>query len=148
MTQTSKHKKFGGVRNSKVRQNAIKNGWRSGLEETLAADLKSKGIDYEYEQHVLKFEVPSRIARYTPDFYIKTKSGKTIIVESKGQFKVANRQSMILVKKQHPDIDLRFVFSRSKETISKTSKTTYAMWCDKHGFLYADRKVPEGWLNE
>jgi len=148
MTQTSKHKKFGGVRNSKVRQNAIKNGWRSGLEETLAADLKSKGIDYEYEQHVLKFEVPSRIARYTPDFYIKTKSGKTIIVESKGQFKVANRQSMILVKKQHPDIDLRFVFSRSKETISKTSKTTYAMWCDKHGFLYADRTVPEGWLNE
>jgi len=148
MTQTSKHKKFGGVRNLKVRQNAIKNGWRSGLEETLAADLKSKGIDYEYEQHVLKFEVPSRIARYTPDFYIKTKSGKTIIVESKGQFKVANRQSMILVKKQHPDIDLRFVFSRSKETISKTSKTTYAMWCDKHGFLYADRTVPEGWLNE
>jgi len=148
MTQTSKHKKFGGVRNSKVRQNAIKNGWRSGLEETLAADLKSKGIDYEYEQHVLKFEVPSRIARYTPDFYIKTKSGKTIIVESKGQFKVANRQSMILVKKQHPDIDLRFVFSRSEDTISKTSKTTYAMWCDKHGFLYADRKVPEGWLNE
>lgn len=148
MTQTSKHKKFGGVRNSKVRQNAIKNGWRSGLEETLAADLKSKGIDYEYEQHVLKFEVPSRIARYTPDFYIKTKSGKTIIVESKGQFKVANRQSMILVKKQHPDIDLRFVFSRSEDTISKTSKTTYAMWCDKHGFLYADRTVPEGWLNE
>jgi len=148
MTQTSKRKKFGGVRNSKVRQNAIKNGWRSGLEETLAADLKSKGIDYEYEQHVLKFEVPSRIARYTPDFYIKTKSGKTIIVESKGQFKVANRQSMILVKKQHPDIDLRFVFSRSKETISKTSKTTYAMWCEKHGFLYADRTVPEGWLNE
>tara|TARA_B100000767_G_scaffold155933_1_gene146638 strand:+ start:681 stop:1127 length:447 start_codon:yes stop_codon:yes gene_type:complete len=148
MTQTSKRKKFGGVRNSKVRQNAIKNGWRSGLEETLAADLKSKGIDYEYEQHVLKFEVPSRIARYTPDFYIKTKSGKTIIVESKGQFKVANRQSMILVKKQHPDIDLRFVFSRSKETISKTSKTTYAMWCEKHGFLYADLTVPEGWLNE
>tara|TARA_R100000544_G_C2198197_1_gene45302 strand:- start:61 stop:507 length:447 start_codon:yes stop_codon:yes gene_type:complete len=148
MTQTSKRKKFGGVRNSKVRQNAIKNGWRSGLEETLAADLKSKGIDYEYEQHVLKFEVPSRIARYTPDFYIKTKSGKTIIVESKGQFKVANRQSMILVKKQHPDIDLRFVFSRSEDTISKTSKTTYAMWCEKHGFLYADRTVPEGWLNE
>lgn len=147
MTQTSK-RKLGGVRNSTVRQNAIKNGWRSGLEETLAADLRSKGIDYQYEENVLKYEVPSRMARYTPDFYIKTKSGKTIIVESKGQFKVANRQSMILVKNQHPDIDLRFVFSNSKQRISKTSKTTYAMWCEKHGFLYSDRTVPEEWLNE
>lgn len=147
MTQTSKRKKFGGVRNSTVRQNAIKNGWRSGLEETLAADLHSRGVDYEYEEHVLRFVVPSRTARYTPDFYIKTKSGKTIIVESKGQFKTDNRQRMILVSQQN-DIDLRFVFSNSNQRISKTSKTTYGMWCDKHGFLYADRTVPEEWLNE
>ena len=147
MTQTSKRKKFGGVRNSTVRQNAIKNGWRSGLEETLAADLRSRGVDYEYEEHVLKLTIPSRISRYTPDFYIKTKSGKTIIVESKGQFKTDNRQRMILVSQQN-DIDLRFVFSNSNQRISKTSKTTYGMWCDKHGFLYADRTVPEEWLNE
>jgi hypothetical protein len=143
MTQTSK-RKLG----SSVRANAIKHGWRSGLEESLAADLRSKGVEYEYETQVINWVVPSRNARYTPDFWIKTKSGKTIVVESKGRFITNNRQQMILVKAQHPELDIRFVFSNSRQKISKQSKTTYGMWCEKHGFLYADKTVPQEWLNE
>ena len=55
---------------------------------------------------------------------------------------------MILVKQQHPELDIRFVFSNSRQKISKQSKTTYGMWCEKHGFLYADKTVPQEWLNE
>ncbi len=133
---------------SKVRANAIKNGWRSGLEETLAADLRSKGIEYKFEPTTLRYNVPSRVARYTPDFWVTTRTGKVIVVESKGKFVTANRQLMLLVKAQHPDLEIRMVFSRSKETISKTSSTSYAMWCDKHGFQYADKLVPQEWLDE
>ncbi len=143
MTQISK-RKLG----SSVRANAIKHGWRSGLEESLAADLRSKGVEYEYETQVINWVVPSRKARYTPDFWIKTKSGKTIVCEAKGRFITNNRQQMILVKAQHPELDIRFVFSNSRQKISKQSKTTYGMWCEKHGFLYADKTVPQEWLNE
>ena len=133
---------------SKVRANAIKNGWRSGLEEALAADLRSQQIEYKFEQTTLSYQVPARKARYTPDFWVTTRTGKVIVVESKGRFLTANRQLMLLVKAQYPDLDIRMVFSRSKTTISKTSSTTYAMWCEKHGFLYADKLVPKEWLNE
>lgn len=50
------------------------------------------------------------------------------------------------IKAEHPDLDIRFVFSNSKQRISKTSKTTYADWCLKHGFQYADKEVPKEWL--
>ena len=134
--------------NSKVRKQALANGWRSGLEESLAAFLNSKGITFEYEQNKIEYIVPARGAKYTPDFYIKTKSGKTIIIETKGRFVTADRQKMILVKQQHPELDIRIVFSNPKTKISKQSKTTYGMWCEKHGFPYATKVVPEEWLNE
>jgi hypothetical protein len=133
---------------SKVRAAALKHGWRSGLEESLAADLRSKGITFEYEQHKIEYTVPQRQAKYTPDFYIKTRSGKLIIIESKGRFVTANRQMHLLVKQQYPELDLRFVFSNPKQKISKQSKTSYAMWCQKHCFLYAAKFVPQEWLNE
>ena len=52
------------------------------------------------------------------------------------------------MKAQHPGRDIRFVFSNSRAKISKASKTTYAMWAEKHGFKYADKLVPEAWLRE
>ena len=134
--------------NSTTRQRAIANGWRSGLEESLAADLRSKGVEFEYEEHKIEYLVPERRAKYTPDFYVYTRSGKLIIIESKGRFVTANRQMHLLVKQQYPDLDLRFVFSNPNQKISKQSKTTYGMWCEKHGFLYAAKVVPQEWINE
>lgn len=136
------------LQTSKVRAAALKNGWRSGLEEKVAAELDRHGIRYEYEQNSISFVVPSRTAKYTPDFYVTSRSGKLIICESKGRFVTADRQKHLLVKAQHPELDIRFVFSNSRQTISKTSRTTYAMWCEKHGYLYADKLVPKEWLNE
>ena len=49
--------------------------------------------------------------------------------------------------RQHPEFDIRFVFTSSKNKISKNSKTSYADWCDKNGFLYADKFIPEEWFN-
>ena len=69
-------------------------------------------------------------------------------MESKGRFVTEDRQKHLLVKKQHPELDIRFVFSNPRARISKTSATTYAAWCDKHGFLYAEKFIPAAWLKE
>ena len=61
---------------------------------------------------------------------------------------VKDRQKHLLIKVQHPELDIRFLFQRSKSRISKTSKTTYADWCEKHGFLYCDLHIPKEWLME
>ena len=54
----------------------------------------------------------------------------------------------LLFKEQNPTIDIRFVFTNSKNKINKKSKTTYADWCDKYGFKYADKVIPEEWFSE
>ena len=143
--------KFGGgsLTKSDLTSVGIKNGWRSGLEESLAAHLSKKGIAYEYEQHKITYVVPERPqAKYTPDFYVTTRTGKVIIVETKGRFVTSDRQKMLLVKEQHPQLDIRMVFSNPNTRISKQSQTTYADWCLRHGYLYAAKVVPEEWLNE
>ena len=126
----------------------LKHGFRSGLEVTFAQDLDDKNIKYEYEGTVIKYTRPESSHRYTPDFTVESKSGKTIIIETKGRFVSADRVKHLLVKRQHPELDIRFVFSRARQRLSKRSKTSYADWCDRHGFMYAEGKIPEEWLNE
>ena len=138
---------------SKVKQLAIKKtskqvglqyGFRSGLEESIAKKLTSQGVGFTFEELVIKYNRPQREAKYTPDFVL----GNGIIIESKGRFVTADRQKHILVKTQHPELDIRFVFSNSRSRITKMSKTTYGDWCDKHGFKYSDKEIPEAWLKE
>lgn len=127
-----------------VRQVALKHGFRSGLEDTIAAKLKADGVPYKYEELVINYIKPARKAKYTPDFVLDN----GIIVESKGRFVVADRQKHLFVKEQHPELDIRFVFSNSKQRISKTSTTTYADWCVRYGFKYADKMIPKEWIDE
>jgi len=124
----------------------LEHGFRSGLEEKLAAELDAKGVPVKYEDPdaVILYEKPAKKSRYTPDFVLPN----GIIIESKGRFVTADRQKHLLVQQQHPEKDIRFVFSNSRQRISKQSKTTYAMWCEKHGFKYADRSIPDEWLRE
>lgn len=121
----------------------LKHGYRSGLEDKVAKALQDLGIDPRYEQEKITYVVPARKATYTPDF--KLPNG--IFVETKGRFVVADRQKHLFIKAQHPELDIRFVFSNSKAKISKTSQTTYAMWCEQHNFKYADKEIPQEWLN-
>jgi len=122
----------------------LRYGFRSGLEERVAAQLTKLGVHFTFEQEKIEYTVPARTARYTPDFVLEN----GIIIETKGRFVTADRQKHLLVKKQFPHLDIRFVFSNSRTRISKTSKTTYAAWCEKHGFLYADKIVPLAWIRE
>lgn len=123
---------------------SLKYGWRSGFEEALGNQLTSLGHRFKFEELVVPFTQPVKPRKYTPD--IDLLNG--IIVESKGRFLTSDRQKHLLVKAQHPDLDIRFVFSNSRTRISKQSQTTYARWCQTHGFAYADRRIPLEWLRE
>lgn len=119
-------------------------GFRSGLEEQVAQQLKDAGVAYDYESIKLQYIKPARSAKYTPDFILPN----GIIVETKGRFVVEDRQKHLILKDQHPKLDIRFVFSNSKTKISKNSKTSYADWCVKYGFTYADKLIPKAWFDE
>lgn len=118
--------------------------YRSGLEDNIAKQLERANIAYEYEKVKIKYVKPATKHTYTPDW--KLPNG--ILIESKGIFSVEDRQKHLLIQKQYPELDIRFVFSNSKTKIGKESKTSYADWCKKHGFLYADKLIPDKWLRE
>jgi hypothetical protein len=121
---------------------AAKYGFRSGLEMEIDESRKSRGIDGEYEKHIIKYTKPETHHKYHPDF--KLPNG--IFVETKGRFLTADRKKHLLIKAQHPELDIRFLFQNSKTRISKSSKTTYADWCIKYGFKFADKEIPAEWL--
>lgn len=114
--------------------------YRSRLEERLARWLELNGQQFEYETLRLDYTVS---AVYTPDFILPN----GVILEAKGYFKPEDRRKMLAVKKQHPDLDIRLVFQAPHNTLTKTSKTTYAKWAEKHGFLWAPSyDIPLEWF--
>jgi hypothetical protein len=123
---------------------AKKYGFKSGLEENISNQIEGKGIEVQYESEKVAYTIPASEHTYNPDF----KLPNDIIVETKGRFVLADRKKHLLVKEQNPNLDIRFVFSNSQNKINKKSKTTYADWCDKHGFKYADKEIPDSWFSE
>jgi hypothetical protein len=123
---------------------AIKHGYRSGLEDKISEQLKSLSVPVRYEELKISYSVPESLHTYTPDFELPN----GIIIESKGRFVAADRKKHLLIKQQYPHLDIRFVFSNSRAKINKGSKTSYADWCNKFGFLYADKLIPKEWIDE
>ena len=128
---------------SERRRHAIKNGYRSGLEDDIAKDLKDRGVNFEYEKLKVQWQLLEN-KTYTPDF--KLPNG--IIIESKGRFVQADRKKHLIIQDQHPFLDIRIVFSNSRSKLYKGAKSTYGDWCNKHGFLYADKRIPDEWLTQ
>ncbi len=121
----------------------INRGYRSGLENKVNEQLKNIGIVFTYETLKIEWE-DLAYRKYTPDFILSN----GIIIETKGLFTASDRRKHLLIQKQHPELDIRFVFSNCNSKLNKRSKTTYASWCDKHNFLYATKKVPLDWTSE
>lgn len=129
--------------------------YRSGLEDRVVNQLDSLNTDYDYEKHKILYQVPASEHKYTPDFTIKTANG-IIFVETKGIWDYTDRYKHLLIRQQHPELDIRFVFSNSRAKIRKGSKTTYADICNGKGtgkfkdvtWQYADKLIPEAWLDE
>lgn len=120
---------------------------RSKLESKFEEILKESKIEYEYETTKIPYIVPESNHNYIVDF-----SGSNgIQYEVKGWLSDhQERQKYILVKQQHPDLDLRFVFDNPNKLCGGT-KYSHAKWADKFGFRWCSIKDVEqiqSWLNE
>lgn len=123
---------------------ALVGRYRSKSEERVAGHLNELGVAYDYEPKdgKLTYQI-ERSALYLPDFVLKDTG---IILEVKGYMDSADRSKYRRIKKSNPQADIRFVFDRPHNTLSPTSKTTYAQWAEKNGFPWCDKIIPPNWL--
>lgn len=135
--------------------------YRSKLEERVAEQLEQGGVAYAHEAKWVRYVVPEREAKYLPDF--SDPDGCPIIIEAKGRFGGGNprfrqsnssdsakeRQKLILLKEQHPELDIRLVFERASSPIYPKSPTSQGKWATDHGFKWSDKGiVPQAWIDE
>jgi hypothetical protein len=126
-----------------MKRHHLKHTYRSGLEEEAAAFLKPRQKKVEYEKLKIEWE-DLKYRTYTPDFELDN----GIIIETKGIFSAADRRKHIEIQRQHPTLDIRFVFSNANAKLYKGAKSRYCDWCEQKGFKWAHRVIPEGWLLE
>ena len=129
---------------SKARASAIKHGYRSGFEHKIADQLTESKNKFEYETTVIQYIKPETKHTYTIDFTLPN----GILVETKGRWVLEDRKKHLLIKEQHPELDIRMVFQNPNGKIRKGSKTTYADFCNKHGIIWAEKTIPNNWLNK
>lgn len=107
--------------------------FKSKLEENFA-----RKFSLPYETDVLPYVITHK---YHPDW----KLGEKIYLETKGRWTGADRSKIRLVMEQN-DAEVVMVFQNETLKLSKSSKTSYADYCDKHGirwFRYDDPKLAE-----
>ena len=120
-------------------------GYRSGLECSVGAQLNAAKVRWEYESERIPYT--PKVKTYTPDFILKGK-GVKFYVETKGRFLGSDRSKHLLLKEQHPQLDIRFVFTNPNQKLYKGAKTTYGEWCKKYGFIFSKGSIPESWIRE
>ena len=128
------------MRKKRKKRSSPTSKYRSGFEQTLANQLQRSGVAFEYETVKLEYQ---KIATYTPDFILPN----GIIIEAKGVWTVEDRTKHLLVRQQHPHLDIRLVFMNAFNKIRKGSNTTYARWCEKKNIIYANKTIPKSWLS-
>jgi len=117
--------------------------YRSGLEHEAATFLETRQKIVSYEKLKIEWE-DLKYRTYTPDFELDN----GIIIETKGLFSAGDRRKHLEIQRQHPKLDIRFVFSNARSKLYKGAKSRYCDWCDQKGFKWAHRVIPEGWLIE
>lgn len=137
------------------------NFWRNGsagrkfdsrFEGNVNASLEASGVPFALTNKDRAAALPYQrpVSHYHPDFTVMGPDGSVaFLVEAKGRFLSEDRTKLLLVKQQNPGTDIRLLFYRPTDKLSKSSATTYAGWCEKHGFPWAKGpNIPEEWINE
>lgn len=117
---------------------------KSKLEKTVYGILHSRMGKVAYEPDTFSYVQPAKRRTYTPDFRV----GKDKYIEVKGRLTKDDRDKLVWMKEQRPDITVYLLFSTGHNKIRRGSPTTYGEWADKNGFEWSDMKagIPEHWL--
>jgi hypothetical protein len=115
-------------------------GYASEFERKVAADLTERGVSFDYEEEQLLYEIP---CAYTTDFTLPN----GVIVEAKGYMDADERRKLRELKRAHPDRDIRLLFQRASNRISRAVRSlTYGQWATRAGYLWAEGRIPDTWL--
>ena len=117
------------------------NPYKSKLERRVAQQLRLQKVPFAYENILISYLMEST---YVPDFVLD--SG--IVIEAKGYLRPEDRRKHLCIQRQQPHWDIRFVFENAYQTLNKKSAMTYAQWCDRHGFLWAHKTIPQEWIRK
>lgn len=120
----------------------VKNQFEFDTYKGLVHELP-EGATLEYETEKLVYTTTST---YLPDFVLTKKDGSKIYIEAKGFFDYDAQRKMVAVKTQHPELDIRMILYKDSP-LRKGSKLYYSGWCEKNGFPYAIREIPEEWFS-
>jgi hypothetical protein len=101
---------------------------RSYEERIVQEALAGLSLPFQYECKKLDYVLRKK---YTPDFSVDG-----VHVEVKGWWPPEDRAKLKAVRLGNPDDVLVVILVRPETKISKTSKTTYAEWCDKWGISW------------
>lgn len=113
--------------------------FRSKLEQKVSEKMHNEKIKHQYESSSFTYVVPATGHTYTPDFTLSNE----VYLECKGAHRwggldKSTRNKMIYMKEQWPGSDIRFIFDKVGNKLSKAKKSkTWEKWCDQNGFEYA-----------
>ena len=120
---------------------------RSKLELKFEEILKDFEVEYDYEVTKIPYTIPESKHTYTVDWTLLN----GMLIETKGYLSDhQERYKYVLLKQQHPDLDLRFVFDNPNKVCGGT-KMTHAKWAEKYGFKWCGIKDVEqihSWVKE
>ena len=118
------------------------NTFRSDLEGRVADQLEKQRVEFTFEPKLnrIGYSVPKK---YQPDFLLPN----GILIEAKGWFKSEDQRKHKLIKEQHPEIDIRFVFQKLKSKV-QGGRFTCQEWCEKYDFQFAEAIIPNSWIHE
>ena len=108
-------------------------GYRSMFEVRFKALCTAKKINLNYEVKTVDYQ--HKPQKYTADF---TQPRKQIHFECKGVLNEAAKKKLKAVKRCNPNLDLRLVFEKPNNKLSRKAKWTYATWAEKNGFKWYD----------
>jgi predicted nuclease of restriction endonuclease-like RecB superfamily len=96
----------------------------------------------EYESEELEYKI---VRVYIPDFVLEFKDGRKIYIEAKGWLRPDDRDKLIAVKRDHPELDIRIIFQADNK-LNKRARMRYSDWAAKHGFPFAVGEIPKEWF--
>jgi hypothetical protein len=119
---------------------------RSKLEQDFEKILQDLNINYTYESTIISYIIPESSHKYKVDWSFD----KPIFIETKGWLSSSiERKKYELIKKQYPNLDLRFIFANPNKYCGGT-KYSHATWAKKQGFKYCsinDYETIKEWLS-
>lgn len=105
---------------------------RSKLEENFERILVDWNVSYQYEVTTIPYIIPESNHKYKVDWTLPN----GILVETKGYLSDhAERNKYVLIKKQHPEIDLRFVFSNPNKLCGGMKKKHW-QWAEENKYKW------------